>query len=93
MEPWSEQDVASQQPRLSYYQRILKASTKTLISLDIMCVSVFYCSLILLKFNKENVFSKLRKSTLKMRQSTQEPRAAWLTRWNIKKFFSVVLNV
>ena len=75
------------------YQRILKASTKTLISLDIMCVSVFYCSLILLKFNKENVFSKLRKSTLKMRQSTQEPRAAWLTRWNIKKFFSTVLNV
>ena len=57
-----------------------------------VCVC-FFCSLILLKFNKENVFSKLRKSTLKMRQSTQEPRAAWLTRWNIKKFFSVVLNV
>ena len=52
-------------------------SQKTLISLDIMCVSVFYCSLILLKFNKENVFSKLRKSTLKMKRSTQEPRAAW----------------
>ena len=36
-------------------REILKASTKTLISLDIMCVSVFSCSLILLKFNKENV--------------------------------------
>ena len=29
------------------------------------------------QFNKENVFPKLRKSTLKMKRSTQEPRAAW----------------